>query len=194
MKQFDLKKEKMTSTEREPLPAGGYVAKILNAEEKSNDIGKQIVVSFDIIEGDYRGYFKDLYVGSQYEDKKWKGNYYLPVPDENYQYYESQKKKFGNFIACVEESNNGYTWDWNERTLKDKLVGVVFGNYEWEYKGKTGWSTKCMNIVSVNDIREGNFNIPKDKPLNNNPTNEALPAGADKFVTDVKDIEDELPF
>lgn len=193
MQKFEFKKEKITTGENAPLPAGGYVAKILNAEESSNDHGVSIIISFDIIEGEHTEHFRKQYLGSQYEDKKWKGNYYLPVPDEKSKYPESQKKKFGNFIACVEESNKGYSWNWDVKSLKDKKIGVIFGNVEYDFNGHRGWTTKCKSIATVEDIQQGKFVVPKDKPLGNT-SNEALSPDIAKLVTDVKGIEDQLPF
>ena len=92
----------------DPLPAGGYVAKILDAEEKEYSWGSVLVISFDILEGEFKDFFKQNYKANTREDKKWKGVYRLTVPQESNQWYDSQKRTFGNAIACIEESNNGY--------------------------------------------------------------------------------------
>lgn len=149
----------------DPLPAGGYVAKILDAEEKEYSWGSVLVISFDILEGEFKDFFKQNYKANTREDKKWKGVYRLTVPQETNQWYESQKRTFGNVIACIEESNSGYHWNWDEKTLKGKTVGVLFRNFEYDVEGNTGWSTECCSLASVEDIREGNFRMPKDKPL-----------------------------
>ena len=41
----------------EPLPVGGYVAKILNAEVKEYDWGELLVISFDIAVGEHKDFF-----------------------------------------------------------------------------------------------------------------------------------------
>ena len=44
------------------LPAGGYVCKILKAEETESKTGKPMLkVFFDITSGEFEGYFKDMY-------------------------------------------------------------------------------------------------------------------------------------
>ena len=174
----------------DPLPAGGYVAKILDAEEKEYSWGSVLVISFDILEGEFKDFFKQNYKANTREDKKWKGVYRLTVPQETNQWYDSQKRTFGNAIACIEESNNGYRWNWDEKTLKGKTVGVLFRNFEYDVEGNTGWSTKCCSFASVEDIREGNFKMPKDKPLKKKVV--ATPVIP---VVNFEEIDDEdLPF
>ena len=174
----------------DPLPAGGYVAIILDAEEKEYSWGCVLVISFDILEGEFKDFFKQNYKANTREDKKWKGVYRLTVPQESNQWYDSQKRTFGNAIACIEESNNGYHWNWDEKTLKGKTVGVLFRNFEYDVEGNTGWSTECCSLASVEDIREGNFKMPKDKPLKKKAT--AMPVAP---AINFEEIDDEdLPF
>ena len=149
-----------------PLPAGGYVAKILNAKVDEYNWGEVLVISFHISEGEYKDCFSKQYKENTREDKKWKGNFRLTVPNEGNQYFDSQKRTFGNAIWAIEESNPGYHWDWNEAALKGKMVGVLFRNREWEIEGKTGMTTEACTFVSVDDIRTNNFKTPKPKMLN----------------------------
>ena len=175
----------------EALPAGGYIAKILKAEEVAYSWGNQLQISFDIAEGDHKGHFKTQYDGQQGEDKKWKGVYRQSVPkDDGSDKDEWSKRSFNNAIWAIEESNPGYHWDWNEAGLKGKTVGVLFRNREWEYNGKTGWTTECCALTDVTSIREGKFRIPKDKPLANK--SQSAFAKADTFA-DLAD-DDDVPF
>ena len=187
MKKFDVDIKRSVSGS-DPLPVGGYVANIMNAEVKEYSWGDVLVVSFDIAEGEYKDFFANQYKANTNEDKKWKGNFRINVPQEGNQWFDSQKRTFGNAIACIEESNSSYHWDWDEAKLKGKLVGVLFRNFEWEVNGNTGWSTECGTFVSVDDIRNGNFRQMKDRPLKNKPV-EVKP------VTNFEEIFDEdLPF
>ena len=77
------------------------------------------------------------------------------------------KKNFNGAMYAVEASNNGFRWDWNEKTLEGKTVGVLFRNFEWEVNGKTGWSTECGMLIPAEDARTGNFKPMKDRPLKN---------------------------
>lgn len=169
MKQFSGFEAKKSAGARELLPAGGYVAKILNAEEVSYDWGNVLLISFDILEGQYKDFFATDYHNQDREDKKWRGTFRLNVPkDDGSEKDGWTKRTFGNSIWSVEASNPGYHWDWNEATLKGKIVGVLFRNREWEMNGNTGWTTECCALTSVDDIRQGKFRQPKDKPLKSN--------------------------
>lgn len=153
------------TTARETLPAGGYVAKIMDATVISYDWGDVLKVDFDIAEGEYKGFFATDYRNNTNDDKKWRGTYRINIPNESNQYFDSQRKSFNNFIACLEETNNGFHWAWDETALKGKGIGVLFRNKEWEYNGSTGWTTECCAVTTAKDIREANFKMPKDKPL-----------------------------
>ena len=175
----------------DPLPAGGYVAKILNAKVEEYSWGEKLVISFDIAEGEYKDFFRNQYNENTREDKKWKGNFRLTVPQESNQYFDSQKRAFGNAIWAIEESNPSFRWAWDENALKGKMVGVLFRNFEWAMDdGRSGWSTECCTFVSVEDVRTGNFKQPKDKPLRNKTENNAIESN----FSALDDVESELPF
>lgn len=187
MEKFNgFKAEKAVSVEA--LPAGGYVAKILNAKEEIYGWGSVLVISFDIAEGDFAGHFKARYANRRNEDEKWKGNLRLTVPVEGSQYYDSNLRSFNSSMWAIEASNKGYHWDWNEANLKGKMVGVVFRNREWEMNGNTGWTTECAWFEDVNAIRSRDFKMPKDKPLANKTANSTSTI----TVGDVSDFEDIL--
>ena len=192
MKKFDLEVKRNVSNE--PLPAGGYVAKILNAKVETYSWGEVMVISFDVAEGNYKDFFAEQYKANNREDKKWKGNFRLNIPDEKNQWFESQKRTFGNAIACIEESNNGYHWDWNEANLKGKMVGVLFRDYEWMMDdGRTGWSTEACTFISVDEVRNGKFKMPKRKPLKTKPAEPIKSTFADFNAAELSKDE-ELPF
>jgi hypothetical protein len=160
---------------REALPAGGYLAKIISAEEAIYSWGSQLVIKFDIASGEYEGHFQHDYdqQDETYGSKKWKGCFRLRIPAESDQYFEIEAKQFGNAMWAIEESNPGFSWNWDESQLKGKDVGVLFRNKEWEYNGKTGWTTECCKLNSTENIKSGKFKQPKDKPLKNKPKEES---------------------
>ena len=190
MKAFNGLEIKKSVSANEPLPAGGYVAKILNAKVEEYSWGEVLVISFDIAEGEYKDFFSKQYKENTREDKKWKGNFRLTVPNEGNQYFDSQKRSFGNAIWAIEESNPSFRWAWDENALKGKMVGVLFRNYEYDVDGRQGWSTECCTFVSVEDVRTGNFKQPKDKPLRNKTTNNAIESN----FSALDDVESGLPF
>lgn len=190
MRPYNGYKAKKSTGAREILPAGGYVAKIMAAKEKQNPWGNTLEVAFDIAEGDYHGFFKRDYDNNTRDDRKWRGVMRLSTPsDQDDPERDSWKKTgFENFTACVEESNPGYEWDWNEAGLKGKMVGVLFNNREWEMNGNTGWTTECRYAASVDDIRDGRFKIPKDRPLKKNE------GTASSGFSEIDDPDEEVPF
>ena len=190
MKQFSGFESKKSGGAHEPLPAGGYVAKILNVEEVSYSWGSVLLLSFDILEGEFKDFFANDYRSQDREDKKWRGTFRLRIPlDDGSEKDGWTKRAFGNAIWSIEASNPGYHWDWNEQGLKGKLLGVLFRNKEWEFNGNTGWTTECCALTSVEDIRNGKFRQPKDKPLKNKPAETASSGFAE-----ISGDDGDLPF
>lgn len=160
----------------ERLPVGGYVLRILDVKEENYQWGDVIVFRFDIAEGEQKGFFDRQYRAMSDEYKKWKGTYRLNIPQQKGDTEDDinkYKRSLGFFKAQIEafnKSNNiniDCSKEWDTSVLKNKTVGAVFGNKEWEYNGKTGWFTNCDHLISVQDIRDDNFKIPADKPLKN---------------------------
>lgn len=163
-------------SDRPKLPVGAYVCKIMGAEVKTygqpGNTFEKLEVSIDICEGEYANFFTDDYRSQQFEDKKWGAVLRLNVPSDDGSDADNFKKRLlKTFIEAVEESNPGYHWDWNEKGLKHKNVGVIFRNEEWEWDGKTGWKVKPFKTLSVSDVQEGKYKLPEDKPLQNKPVN-----------------------
>jgi len=189
MKQFSGFEAKKASSGREILPAGGYVCEIKSVKDEQFDWGSRLALAIDVAEGEYAGFFKKDFDGNEREDKKWRGIYRINIPkDDGTEQDGWTKRTFGNFIWAVQESNSGYVWNWDEKTLKGKKVGVLFREEEWEMDGRTGWTTKAAGSVSVEDCRSGNFKQLKPKPLKNRPVAEDTVAPA------TVDDEDSLPF
>jgi hypothetical protein len=154
----------------ERLEAGGYVIQILNVkQEKSSKGSDMLVLFYDIAEGESQGYFKrnhDRRKASNPE-AKWQGIHYmiLPAEGQSEDFRKMNEQRLKALTNAVEESNSGYKWNWDETTLKGKMVGGLFGREE--YKGNDGeyrWSTKLRFFASLETIRTGKFNVPKDKP------------------------------
>lgn len=174
------------------LPAGGYVAKIVSAKVEDYQWGSVVVVAFDIAEGDFKGFFKKQFDDNPNEDKKWRGVYRLTVPDENSKYFDGNRRTFNNFIYAMEDSNPNYHYDCDEKKFKDKTIGVLFRNREWEMDGNTGWTTECGAVTDVASIREGKFKPLKDKPLKGKSTTTA--PLTNPSPADLIDDDEDIPF
>lgn len=159
---YEAKKQ----TSREPIPAGGYVVKVLDVQEIHYTWGDVLEISFDVVEGEHKGFFAADYKNNPGEDKKWRGKYRLTEPkDDNSEKDGWTKRTFGGVMFAFEDSNPGFHWDWDESQLKGKTVGALFRNKEWEMNGSTGWTTECCALITADDVRQNLFKMPKDKPL-----------------------------
>lgn len=182
------------------LSVGGYVLKILDVKYQTNDWGDVIQLSFDIEEGEQKGFFASNYKAQTGEDKKWKGTYRLRIPkDDGSEQDEWTMRRFKTVITNFEESNSGYHWNWDELTLKDKLIGALFNNKEYELEGRRGFFTNCHSLVAAGKIRSGKFEVPDDTLLKkgNGQVQSGLYTNliGDGFMNIPDGLEDEgLPF
>ncbi|MEE1047096.1 MAG: hypothetical protein U0M60_06685, partial [Clostridia bacterium] len=174
---------------------GGYIAKILDCKEESRNGYSWLAISFDIAEGEHKGHFAEQYRANTNENKKWRGTYNAFIPDESSQYYEDNLNKFKTMIANIEESNPGYHWDWDETKLKGKLVGVIFGEKEFETESNgIIIITECRGLRSVECIKENKFKMPALKKLSGTMSVSSANSSAAPF-TAVEDVDDDdLPF
>lgn len=187
MKPYNGYKKGTPTQEREKLPVGGYVLKIMNAEEVTYTWGSVLKISFDIAEGEYKDFYAKDYK-SQQEPKKWKGVRQITVPADGDE--DKNKDYFANQIANIEASNPGYEWDWNEKGLKNKLVGGVFGEKEYEFNGNRGFFVTCRGFRTVDAIRAGKFKVPAKLMLN-----KSSGGSQDGFYPIDESVSDEdLPF
>lgn len=176
--------------EYQQLPHGGYVLKIVGAEERQHKGGSSLVVAFDIAEGDYEGYYKQNFDSQKQEDKKWRGTMWVSLPkDDGSEQDEWTLRRLKTIMQNIEDSNTGFHWDWDEKKLKGKFIGGLFRNEEYEKtNGDIGTTVRCCQFTTVENIRNGKFKIPADKTLsgksNSNSNYGTIPSVED----------DELPF
>jgi len=187
MKQYSDFKAERSGSGRETLPAGGYVCQILSAKIEQGNYGDTLIIAHDVCEGDYEGIFKRDFENNDREDKKWRGIFRLRLPKDDGSEQDGWKKRaFNNFIWAVEQSNSGFAWAWDEKKLKGKKIGLIYRNKEWEFNGRSGWTTEAGASDSVDNIREKKFRLLKDKPLANRP--------AEPVMTDEGSDDSDLPF
>ena len=121
------------------LPIGAYECVIMDARVNHNEqSGKDTFkVSVDIASGEFKDYFKKRYDSNTAIDRKWDNNAvrYLAFTGDNVAYFKG-------FLTVVENSNQGYKWDWDETKLKGKKVCGVF-QYE-QYEKQDG--TKALKV------------------------------------------------
>lgn len=157
------------------LPVGGYIVKILSAIDVPEK--EYLRLSFDIAEGPNKGFFAEEYKNDTREDKKWPnaGTFVRS-------YKEKALPMMKGFTTAVEKSNKNYTWNFDESTLKGKLVGLVIGEEEFvNSSGKMRTRTYVNSVRSVDIIREGKFEVPELKKLSADKVAASTPAASQPF-------------
>ena len=181
------------------LPKGAYVIKIMSAKqlENKNKNGSHIAFAFDIAEGEYKDFYNKQFQQNTSEDKKWPNDavYRLTVPGDNSNSYTWEN--WNTFFADLEDSNNGFVFAGDCRTLKGKLIGGKFAIEQDEYKGNVYDHTRLRWTCVADDIRSGNAGkMPSDKLITQNQPRNTAPAPTDEngFMSIPDGIEDEVPF
>lgn len=150
-----------------PISLGGHKGIILGVEEYTSPISgnTSLKVSVDTSKDDVQpDYFKEQYKSDTRPDKKWSNSAikYVSLKED-----ENCVRMLKGFITSVENSNNGFAYDWNKEVdqLKGKKVGLVFGLEEYTNNdGETKTITKLNQFRSIDKINE--VKIPKVKLLN----------------------------
>ena len=188
-------------SEFKPLPKGGYICRVIKAEETQSSTGKPMLhIAFDIIEGDYTGYFMTLFqtrkkknddplkeIKYPFEGQKW-------IMLQDYEDPKKTSRQFKGFCTAVEDSGTEI-WNLNgeldlER-VKGAEVGIVFQDVESEYNGESYWRAQPWGFRSIESIAMGDYFIPDDKPLPVTYNSGFQPAtSADSFNA----AEDDIPF
>lgn len=180
--------------ERRKLPAGGYVCEIKRAEETKSQGGRDMIkLALEIAEGEYKGYFFDEYTRMKgfKDDAKWpyEGTKWQMVYDRD----GNTDRTFKGLITSIEAENVTIQWDDRfAKSITGAKVGVLFGEEETEYNGLTYWRTVPKYFCTCEDIRTGNFRVPKKRPLEKTDPLAAFkaPAPADTFTA----VEEDIPF
>ena len=176
--------------EAERLPIGGHVCQIRAARCDTSRSGKEmLVLAFDIKEGgEYDGFYKRRFerLKASNTDAKWPGLYYAVTTNNE----GGTAPMFKGLITCIEESNPGYQWNWNEASLNGKMVGFNFGEEEYLHQssGEIRVSIRPQFPASVARVKEG-LNPPEIRKITRSGASAKPAAGGFSSVDD-----DELPF
>jgi len=195
MKQFDGFKSEERGKKFPMLPAGTYVAAIKNVKIDGAEPDQQLVLRLDIIEGEWAGYYTKRYENDNgkagFEQKyqaKYKGDFRIQIPNpENSRrnHPEWDLRTFNNSMFCIEKSNPGFKWDWDEKKLKGKTVGINVR--EGKYNGTP--YTQIGRLEVADDVRRGIIETMRPKEDRGQPQQAEA---EDRGFTPVE--TDELPF
>lgn len=147
-----------------PITLGGHKGVIMGVEEYTNPISgnTSLKVSVDTAKDDTQPeYFTEQYKNDTRADKKWSNSAikYVSLKDD-----ENCVRMLKAFITSVENSNNGFSYNWNKEIdqLKGKKVGLVFGLEEYTNNdGETKTITKLNQFRSIDKV--DGVKIPKVK-------------------------------
>ena len=158
--------------------AGGYCIEILAVKDvpmnEQTHKGDYLKIDYDICHGDFKGYYTK-------QNEKFGGDWFANFIRS---YKETAAGMFKHFINCVEESNAGYKWNWDEQTLVHKFVGVVLGEEEYrKNNGDVGVKLVVKDIKTIEQIAKGDFKVPAIKKLAESPTIDSAPKFAE-FASD----------
>lgn len=186
--------EAETFQEFKRLPKGGYICKIVKLEEAISQNGNDMInVYLDIADGEFKGYYMRRYQNDTREQKKWGCIYRQVILDTTTQKTSSG---FKGFITSVEESNPGFVnaQIWNDnftKYFKDKFIGCIFADKH--YLNGNNEEKSCAvpsRICSIGRIKNGDFKMPDDIPLDGNVRASHSAAGFD-FT---ESLTDDIPF
>lgn len=172
--------------EFETLPAGGYKCVIKKVACEKTQAGKSFLkVAIDILEGEFKDFFQKKFDSDTREEKKWSGVW--TVFTEGYN-PGTTNPKFKGLITSVESSNPNFKFNFDEKTLEGKKVGIVFREEDFigTMDGQVHTAVKPFYAVSYDKAEDAK--IPNKKELSDNQYDQAfdsMSAAADN---------DDLPF
>ena len=163
--------------------ANGYCIEIIGVKDipldANTDKGDYLKIDYDIAHGDFKGYYTK-------QHERFGGDWFANFIRS---YKETALGMFKHFTNCVEESNAGYKWDWNENGLVGKFVGVVLGEEEYrKSNGDIGVKLVVKDIKTVDQILTGDFKVPAIKKLKEETSSVFSPIQFDEIS------DDDLPF
>lgn len=151
-----------------PIELGGHKGIIKIAEEYTSQVSynTSLKVTVDTDKNDKQpNYFSEQFKNDTRADKKYSNSAikYVSLKED-----ENCVRMLKGFITAVENSNQGFKYDWNKgvEQLNGKKIGLIFGLEEYNANdGKIKTTTKLTQFRSVNKV--DNAQIPKVKTLNN---------------------------
>lgn len=163
---------------RKEIP-GGYIVRITYVEDVKDK--EYLRVEWDYAEGELAGAHKECY-----------DNYgFWPAP-----MFRSYKQKaagmFKAFIEAVGQSNQGFAWDWDEKKLVGKWIGIV--TREEEYTSNSGeLKTRIVvdQVLPAVDILNNNYTV---RPTKRKEASNRANAVVDMTAPTNQSFDEDTPF
>ena len=153
-------------------------------------------IAFDIAEGEYKDFYQKQFDANTSEDKKWPMDavFTLNVPTDGCEQYVWDN--WNTFFADLEDSNNGFVFGGDVKTLKGKVIGGLFHIRQSENNGTIYDHVAMKWTRPADDVRSGKYGkLPNDKLISGNKGRSSAKAAVDDGFMDVpEDAEEEVPF
>lgn len=182
----------------ERLPAGGYICRIMKAWVETTMSGAEMLaLALEISEGEYAGFY-----GKQFNMRKANNpNAKWPCVFKQFALNTDGQTNpfFKGMIKSIEDSNVGYSWNWQEVSLQNKTIGMIFREEEFEAPdGSIKTTTRPAFPRSTQRIRNG-VETPEIKRISRNQGNDRNAysnpfQNAAKKTSDFDSYDDKLPW
>ena len=197
---YDEAKEAAKYSGSERLPVGAYACEIKNVKYVTGENGNsdRIDILFNIIDGEYKDFFKNQYDANTSEDKKWKGRKSIYVPNDDGSEKDNwTKNSFAKWVNGFEDSNPGYKWNWKEDKWKGLKIGIVFGETGTVIEGREILYTEPRFACDIKKVKDGTAPKAKFSAKNGYTGNKSNSTNADsgsEFMTIPEGTKEAIPF
>jgi hypothetical protein len=178
------------------LPKDAYVVKIKSAREDTWPSGDRCLrIAFDIAEGEYKDFYQKQFDSNPNEDKKWPMDavFTLNIPSDGSQQYVWDN--WNTFFADLEDSNGGFAFGGDLKTLKGKVIGGLFHIRQSENNGTVYDHIVMKWTRPADDVRSGKFGkLPNDKLIGDGKGRTSATTDADGFMVIPDGEDEEFPF
>lgn len=156
---------KANTGDYESLKLGGHEVIIKDAYEYTGMTGNtSLKIEVDINGNDeQKGFYQKQYDNNRNSDKKWPSASckYISLKDD-----DTCIALYKGFTTIIENSNPGYKWNFDEKTLIGKKLCGVYGLEEFEdNEGNVKTAVKLVQLRSLDKLDK--IKIPKVKLLDN---------------------------
>lgn len=151
--------------ESEKFTLGGKRCKIVNVKNFTYNGVEKVSLELDIREGENAGYYQKKYDERNENAKFWDDGATISFPTEPTE--EKDKSYIKGLIKAIESYNPNYKWNWDEQSLKDKLIDVNFSLKEYEGSdGNIYTKPQVYRFVNSKENFKEDY-IPSVRTINN---------------------------
>lgn len=141
--------------ENEKFILGGKECKIVNVKNFTYGGLEKISLELDVIQEENKNYYQKKYDERNENAKFWDDGATISFPAEPTE--DKDKSYIKGLMKAIESYNDGYEWNWDEQSLKDKKINVNFSLKEYE-----GNDEKIYTKPQVSRFVNSKDNFKKD--------------------------------